>query len=103
MVVEKRCNTCAFQSSQYMCNNCEDHSNWKISYPVIDTAYDVKKTTKTNNKITLELDKDTARELAIWIKLSMFQALREDPYIDNLEWIKKYIKIIDELNEMEWD
>lgn len=49
------------------------------------------------DKVTVELEKDTAIEFADWIGFYLFQQIRDDPTIDNVEWLVDKIKIADAL------
>ena len=48
-------------------------------------------------KIELDLDREKAIELSIWIEMSMFRTIREDEEIDNLDWIEYWISVIRKL------
>lgn len=48
------------------------------------------------------LCKDTAIDLAIWIKLELFNTIRNDTDVDNINWLKFWIGVIDDLNAIDW-
>ena len=48
-------------------------------------------------KIELDLDREKAAELSIWIEMSMFRTIREDDELDNLDWIEYWISVVRKL------
>lgn len=48
-------------------------------------------------KIVIELDKEDLSEMIIVADLSLFESIRDDPDIDNIEWVAKRVKLIDKL------
>lgn len=50
-----------------------------------------------NELIKIELDKDELSDLILTADLSLFDAIRNDPDIDNIHWVATRIKLIDKL------
>lgn len=50
-----------------------------------------------SNLISVSLDLDELRELAVTAEISLFEAIREDHAIDNIRWVATRIKLIDKL------
>ena len=50
-----------------------------------------------NDLIKIELDKDELSDLILTADLSLFEAIRNDPDVDNIRWVATRIKLIDKL------
>lgn len=55
--------------------------------------------TETKN-INLNLTKDDAMLLHLWIEQGIFDEIRNDYDVDNLNWVHKWIHIAEQLNDL---
>lgn len=47
--------------------------------------------------MTIELTDEQAEDLAIWIEMGVFETIRSDQNINNLDWVENWIRIIKKL------
>ena len=57
---------------------------------------------KTVDFTIKNIGKENARDLAIWIELALFDTIRNDEDADNINWLKFWIGVIDEINAIDW-
>ena len=47
--------------------------------------------------VTLNIDENTCRNVADFLELYFFQNIRDDEYMDNIEYVRSLIEAMDEL------
>lgn len=52
------------------------------------------------SKITIEIDREKALDLSVWIQCGMFDAIRADNAIDSIEWVKYWINLASRLEKV---
>lgn len=50
--------------------------------------------------VELNLDKSTCQNIADFLELYFFQNIRDDEYMDNIEYVRSLINAIDELKRV---
>lgn len=57
---------------------------------------------KTVDFTIKNISKENARTLALWIEMSLFDTIRNDDEVDNINWVKFWVNVIDELESIDW-
>lgn len=55
------------------------------------------------SKITIEIDREKALDLFVWIQQGMFNAIKTDSNIDNIGWVRYWINLASRLEEVKDD
>lgn len=57
---------------------------------------------KTVDFTIKNISKENARTLAWWIEMSLFDTIRADDEVDNMDWVRFWVNVHEELESIDW-